>query len=110
MERHDPQGDESRDELYELEVIDGELVAHEQPVIEPAGDDRLPAWGPAPTVQTAVAAATGFVAGAATLGLLRRYGQSRLERAAASAGEPLPGSARVRTYIVHVRQLRQYAD
>ena len=58
-----------------------------------------------PAVQTAVAAATGFVAGAATMALLRRYGQARLERAApAPALEPQrPGQAR--TFVVHVRQL-----
>jgi hypothetical protein len=52
-----------------------------------------------------MAAATGFVAGAATMALLRRYGQVRLDRAApAPQLEPqYPGQTR--TYVVHVRQL-----
>jgi hypothetical protein len=51
-------------------------------------------------------AATGFVAGAATMALLRRYGQARLERAGAAvpALEP-PHVRQARTYVVHVRQL-----
>jgi hypothetical protein len=58
-------------------------------------------------MQTAVAAATGFVAGAATLALLRRYGMARLERGAAEHAGELPASLRGgRTYIVHVRPLR----
>jgi hypothetical protein len=56
---------------------------------------------------TAAIAATGFVAGAATLALLRRYGQARLERAAV---DELPPSRRVRTYVVHVRTLSQYPE
>jgi hypothetical protein len=58
-----------------------------------------------------MAAATGFVAGAATLALARRYGSRRLERALAAAGpeEPLLSSGAQRgagrTYLVHVRPL-----
>ncbi len=73
-------------ELYEIEVLDGEFVEY-------AAQLRLEsAWalsacrrgGASRSVQTAVAAATGFVAGAATMALLRRYGQARLERTAAT--------------------------
>jgi hypothetical protein len=99
------------EELYEIEVLDGELVAHSQALSAPLSDERVPIWASPPAMQAAVAAATGFVCGAATLALLRRYGMARLERnAAAHAGEPLPSSRGGRTYIVHVRPLRPDAE
>ncbi len=55
-----------------------------------------------PAVQAAAAAATGFVAGAATLALVRRLNARRLAR------PPRPGSGgygRTRTLLVHVRVL-----
>ncbi len=94
------------EDLYEVEVLDGELVPQTRAQLEPNGSERLPLRVTQPAVQTAVAAATGFVAGAATMALLRRYGQGRLERvtAPAAALEPQrPGQAR--TYVVQVRQL-----
>jgi hypothetical protein len=105
-----PQSPESDTELFELEVLDGEVVEHQQALVERRVLERLPLATPPPVVQTAMAAATGFVAGAATAALLRHYGQSRLERAAARLGEPLPVGGRVRTYIVQVRPLRPYLD
>lgn len=92
-------------ELYEIEVLDGELVESSHSQLETATAERLPGLVVQPTVQTAMAAATGFVAGAATMALLRRYGQARLERAAPGAAlEPVrPG--RARTFVVTVRQL-----
>jgi hypothetical protein len=56
------------------EIVDGLPVLAEVRAIEPAGIAVLPA------VQTAAAAATGFVAGAATLALLRRRSARRLAR------------------------------
>jgi hypothetical protein len=95
------------EELYEIEVLDGEVVKHSQELSEPLSGERAPIWLSPPAMQTAVAAATGFVCGAAALALLRRYGMARLERgAAAHAGEVLPSSRGGRTYIVHVRPLR----
>lgn len=91
-------------ELYEIEVLDGEVLdpAHSQ--LEPVAAERVPVRVGQAGVQTAMAAATGFVAGAATMALLRRYGQARIERAPAPQREqPRPGH--VRTYVVHVRQL-----
>jgi hypothetical protein len=99
------------DELYEIEVLDGEVVEHSQALTAPLNDERVPIWASPPAMQTAVAAATGFVCGAATLALLRRYGMARLERnAAAHAAGPLPSSRGGRTYIVHVRPLRPDAE
>jgi hypothetical protein len=92
-------------EPYEIEVLDGELVERSWTLAHPEVSERALSWV-SPPVQTAVAAATGFVAGAATLALLRRYGMSRLERSSGLRGiEPL-SAGRGHTYIVHVRPLR----
>jgi hypothetical protein len=70
-------------------------------------------WNAAP-VQTAVAAATGFVAGAATLALLRHYGLARAtsreldlprdESRGRGAGDP--AQVRGGTYLVSIRTLQ----
>jgi len=76
----------------EPEIVEGELVEFRAYELE------RPRWV-APAVQTAAAAATGFLAGAATLALLRRLGAKRLEPARLPV---LEGSA---TYLVYVRQV-----
>jgi len=92
-------------DLSEIEVLDGEVVPTLQGQLEPARGERLPGRAAAAGVQTAMAVATGFVAGAATVALLRRYGQARLEGAVAAGAlePPRPGTSR--TYLVQVRQL-----
>lgn len=92
------------DQVDEIEVLDGELV---HVVAEPpqTASERLPALASQQAMQTAVAAATGFVAGAATVALLRRYGLSRLERVAEQPALAPPRTTGARTYVVHVRQL-----
>jgi hypothetical protein len=92
------------EEVYEVEVLEGELVPQSIGQLEHVGSQRLPLRVTQPAVQTAVAAATGFVAGAATMALLRRYGQTRLERAAPAPAE-VQRPAQARTFVVHVRQL-----
>jgi hypothetical protein len=109
VQGQDVQDEQSSEQLYEIEVIDGEVVEHRYGPVEPGAGERLPLWVTTPAVQTAVAAATGFVAGAAMLALLRRYGRARLERAVAG-GESLPSHGGVRAYIVHVRPLRHHLD
>ena len=91
--------------MYEVEVLDGELVPHPVGQLDRLGAERLPQRAPQPAVHTAVAAATGFVAGAATMALLRRYGQSRLDRATPTTALEPQRTPPVRTYVVHVRQL-----
>lgn len=94
------------DELYEVEVLDGELVPHPAGQLEPVNAERLPLRMAQPAMQTAVVAATGFVAGAATMALLRRYGAARSERSTAVATPAEPQRlGQARTYVVHVRQL-----
>ena len=88
------------------EEVDGLPVLVEARPIEP-----LPP-APTPAVQTAAAAATGFVAGAATVALMmRRQAKKigRLQAAAAANGDggPLPG---VRTFLVHVHVLGRPGD
>lgn len=93
-------------ELYEIEVLDGELVEERPVLAPPAQEPRAVSRVTSPGVQTAVAATAGFVAGAATLALLHHYGLARLERAAAAAREQVqPPAGRARTFIVHVRPL-----
>ncbi len=111
------------DRIHGDEVLDGELVEHSAPA--PVRHDTTPGraplsppdgpnagldWVRTPAAQNALAAATGFMAGAATLALARRYGRARLERALASAsnGPALTAGAQRgpgRTYLVHVRPL-----
>ena len=97
------------EELYELEVLDGEIVEQttELAAVAPAG--RSLVWSSTPVLQTAAVAATGFVAGAAAFALLRRYaGRARdAELLADGLGQragrlPL---ARGGTYLVQVRQI-----
>jgi hypothetical protein len=122
---HDPDFDPGEDMLDgDEEILDGELVgglAERPSARAPAAEEPRALtpedrpgqgldWVRAPAVQNAVAAATGFVAGAATLALMRRYGRAKLERVlASSADEPLlpPGAplGPGRTYLVHVRPL-----
>jgi hypothetical protein len=89
------------EELFEIEILDGEIVP-----VDDTAELRLPperslVWSSPPVVQTAVAAATGFVAGAATMALLRRYGM--LEGVRRRAPESLP--LRRGTYVIHIRPL-----
>jgi hypothetical protein len=84
----------------EAEVVDGLPVLSEVRALDPAGAAALPA------VQAAAAAATGFVAGAATLALLRRHSARRLARARLQrrgpAGLPVVAS---RSFLVDVHLL-----
>lgn len=82
------------------EVIDGLPVLAETRMLEPAVAAALPA------VQAAAAAATGFVAGAATLALLRRHSARRSARARVQRRTPvgLPVVAS-RSFLVDVHLL-----
>jgi hypothetical protein len=101
------------EELLEVELVDAELVPELPAVAAPVA--IAPArWSEHPTVQAAAAAATGFVAGAATLALMQRYGLRRVARHLPelggaidpSAGRlrgPVAGTGPGQTYIVYVR-------
>jgi hypothetical protein len=81
----------------EEEAVDGLPVLAEVRAIEPAPRQVLPA------VQAAAAAATGFVAGAATVALVRRHGARKLARRGPGRRAvdllPIVGS---RTFLVDV--------
>ena len=82
------------------EVLDGLPVLAEVRTLEPAAVAALPA------VQAAAAAATGFVAGAATLALIRRHSTRRLARSRlqrrSAGGLPVVAS---RSFLVDVHLL-----
>lgn len=114
MEGHE-QSAHDQDEFEE--VLDGEIVESSPtptPVIaEVHTVERAPSGWNAPPVQTAVAAATGFIAGAATLALLRRYGLARgaaheldlaRDEQLRRGGEQVP--VRSGTYLVSIRTLQ----
>jgi hypothetical protein len=84
------------------ETVDGLPILAEVRAIEPAAPTVLPA------VQAAAAAATGFVAGAATLALVRRHSARKLARSQRALPRraidmlPVVGS---RTFLVDVHLL-----
>ena len=101
--------EQDHEEPVEGEVVEGELV----PVAVDVQELTTGHWSANPTVQAAAAAATGFVAGAATLALMRRYGLRRVAQQVQSAGGALDANRRRprwpmvpdpgETYLVHVR-------
>ena len=98
-------------------VLEGDVVEEEPldvlPVIAEVRSIEPVQPAPFPVLQAAAAAATGFVAGAATIALLRRHGARRLARdtrelrdatelARRAQGDRFrPGTTR--TYLVNVR-------
>lgn len=91
-------------ELVELTPVTGELTVTTRAVP-----------GALPSLRTAAVAASGFIAGAATVALLRRVGAGRravelAERDARARVHPVPGFGPVpagssRTYLVTVRAI-----
>lgn len=106
MEHDDVTIDE---ELYELEVLDGEVVQQSTELAPAPSTGRSVVWGSAPVLQTAAVAATGFVAGAATFALLRRYAvRAREAELLAERSGLRGGPLRMRrgaTYLVQVREI-----
>jgi hypothetical protein len=98
------------EELYEIEVLDGVFVEPSVELTPSRPTERSLTWVSAPALQTAAVAATGFVAGAATFALLRRYANRAAREAELVAdgltrrGEGFP-PRRGATYLVHVRPL-----
>jgi hypothetical protein len=90
----------------EFEILEGEEVVDGLPVVAEVHElEQVPGAGGLGAVQAVAAAATGFVAGAATMALARRYGARRIERPR-PGGSPWP-VAGTRTYLVHVHVLRR---
>ena len=93
-----------------LEIVDGEPVLDGGPgALTPANASSALALVAAasPAVQAAAAVATGFVAGAATLALVRRRESRRGgRRALARRAGDAPGVLGTRTFLVDVHMLR----
>jgi hypothetical protein len=87
------------------EVVDGLPVLADVRTIEPSSPASLPA------VQAAAAAATGFVAGAATIALFRRRSARRLARRVGTQrvqnGLPIVGT---RSFLVDVHLIAKPGD
>ena len=85
----------------DVEVVDGVPVLAEVRTLEPLAAAAVPA------VQTAAAAATGFVAGAATLALVRLLGGRRAARARVSRRQSLDGLPIIgtRSFLIDIHML-----
>ncbi len=95
--QHDPAevGPEAEGVLDE-ETVDGVAVFSEVRAIEPAPSPALPA------VQAAAVAATGFVAGAATLVLMRRHATRKLARAGLRRGIDALPIVGTRSFLIDI--------
>jgi hypothetical protein len=83
-----------------IEIVDGEQLVDGVPVLaEVRPIEPVPVASTLPAVQAAAMAATGFVAGAATLAVVRRRHARRLARRNML---PVSGS---RTFLVHVHRI-----
>ncbi|HEY5316353.1 MAG TPA: hypothetical protein VIJ20_00120 [Solirubrobacteraceae bacterium] len=82
------------------ELVDGLPVLAEVRPIE-----RTAVVGALPAVQAAAAAFTGFVAGAATLAVVRRRQTRRLARRQPGRALDLVPLTGTRTYLVHVHRV-----
>jgi hypothetical protein len=94
--------------VVEEETVEGMPVLADLRPIEPAPPTPLPA------VQAAAVAATGFVAGAATMALVRRHAARKLSRAQGlgfrRGADNLPVMGPGRTFLVHVRVVGRPGD
>jgi hypothetical protein len=90
-------------DIVEAETVEGMPVLADVRPIEPAPP------APLPVVQAAAVAATGFVAGAATMALVRRHAARKLARSQGPVfrrgGEELPVAGPGRTFLVHVHMI-----
>ena len=103
----DDNGSQGPEATEDEEVVDGLPVLAEVRTLEPASPASLPA------VQAAAAAATGFVAGAATIALVRRRSARRLARARANNRSRRPNGltiAGTRSFLVDVHLIAKPGD
>jgi hypothetical protein len=84
------------EEIVDAETVDGVPVLSEVNAIEPFAPAALPA------VQAAAAAATGFVAGAATLALMRRHTARKLARSRLRRGIDALPIAGTRSFLIDI--------
>jgi hypothetical protein len=84
------------EEILEADAVDGVPVLSEVRALEPVGLPALPAR------QAAAAAATGFVAGAATLALMRRHTARKLARSRLRRGIDALPIAGTRSFLIDI--------
>jgi hypothetical protein len=95
--QHDPAEAGSEAEvILDAETVDGVAVLSEVRAIERAQSSALPA------VQAAAVAATGFVAGAATLALMRRHATRKLARSGLRRGIDALPIAGTRSFLIDI--------
>ena len=91
------------DAEVEAEIVDGLPVVAEEPgVVEAAPEARLPV----PAVQATALAATGFVAGAATVAVVSRHRTKKALKKGRRAG-PIGEIVSSRSFLVDVHLLRR---
>jgi hypothetical protein len=84
------------EEILDGEALDGEPVLAEVRAIEPVSPPGLPA------VQAAAAAATGFVAGAATIALIRHHTARKMARSRLRRGLDALPIAGTRSFLIDI--------
>jgi hypothetical protein len=82
--------------VLDAEMVDGVAVLSEVRAIEPVQSAALPA------AQAAAVAATGFVAGAATLVLMRRHATRKLARSRLRRGMDALPIAGTRSFLIDI--------
>ena len=103
----------SEEQSQEFEVCDGELVPgpgdwieeHRWSDLERSTRSRLPLQDAAVAVQAAALLASGFLAGAATMALLRRHWQPRVEHPLLGPGAERQLAGETRAYLVSVHRV-----
>jgi hypothetical protein len=91
-----PETEAVSDVILEEGTVDGVAVLSEVQAIEPAASAALPA------VQAAAVAATGFVAGAATLVLIRRMATRKVARSQLRRGIDALPIAGTRSFLIDI--------
>jgi hypothetical protein len=82
--------------VLDEETVEGVAILSEVRAIEPAPSPALPA------VQAAAVAATGFVAGAATLALMRRHATRKLARSGLRRGVDALPIVGTRSFLIDI--------
>jgi hypothetical protein len=85
--------------VLDEETVEGVAVLSDVRAIEPAPSSALPVL---PAVQAAAVAATGFVAGAATLALMRRHATRKLARSGLRRGVDALPIAGTRSFLIDI--------
>ena len=97
-------------ESLEFEPLDAEEVVDGLPVLAEVRPIERVAPAALPAVQAAAAAATGFVAGAATLALVRRHSARKVARVTGRRGAGALPIVGTRSFLVDVHLIAKPGD